>query len=106
MPVLEEKHDFAHPVESDTAWSESYYFSGYDPGADAGLFSRIGVRPNEGTIDVGLSVWLPGDEIANVRAVRTQQEMTDDDLDVGGVRYERIVPLGEWRLTAEADAQV
>jgi hypothetical protein len=101
MPILDERHDFAHPVEGDTAWSESYYFNGYDPASDTGLFTRIGVRPNEGTIDVGLSVWLPGDRVASMRAVREQREMTDDDLRVGGVAYERLAPLKEWRLAAD-----
>ena len=50
-PVLDERHDFAHPVEGDSAWSESYYFNCYCPDTDAGFFTRIGVRPNEGTID-------------------------------------------------------
>ena len=106
MPVLDEKHDFAHPVEGDAAWSESYYFNGYDPGCDAGLFTRIGVRPNEGTIDVGLSVWLPGDRLAMVAGVRPQHEMVDDDLEVVGVRYARVDPMREWRLTCDADAAV
>jgi hypothetical protein len=106
VPILDASHDFAHPVEGDTAWSESYYFNGYDPSSDAGLFTRIGVRPNEGTIDVGLSLWLPGDRIANVRGVREQRVMTDDDLEVGGVRYERQEPMARWRITADADAQV
>ena len=106
MPVLDAKHDFAHEVEGDSAWSESYYFNAYDPIADAGLFTRIGVRPNEGTMDVGLSVWLPGNRIANVRGVREQRVMTDDDLDVGGVRYERVEPMQTWRTTADADAEV
>jgi hypothetical protein len=106
MPMLDASHDFAHPVEGDGAWSESYYFNAYDPAVDAGLFTRIGVRPNEGTIDVGLSVWLPGDRIANVRGVREQTVMTDSDLAVGGVRYERIEPMRSWRLTAGAEAQV
>lgn len=106
MPVLDARHDFAHEVEGDSAWSESYYFNAYDPIADAGLFTRIGVRPNEGTMDVGLSVWLPGDRIANVRGVREQRTMTDDDLAVAGVRYERLEPMRAWRLTAEADAEV
>ena len=77
VPALDESHDFAHPVESDSAWSESYYFNCYDPETDSGFFSRIGIRPNEGTIDAGCSFWLPGgglapplrlvgDEIANV----------------------------------------
>jgi len=106
VPILDDSHDFAHAVEGDTAWSESYYFNGYDPVADVGLFTRIGVRPNEGTIDVGLSLWLPGDRIANVRGVREQRVMTDDDLDVGGVRYERVEPMKVWHLTADADAHV
>ena len=106
MPILDASHDFAHDVEGDSAWSESYYFNAYDPTVDTGLFTRIGVRPHEGTIDVGLSVWLPGDRIANVRGVREQTVMTDDDLAVGGVRYERIEPMRRWHLTADADAEV
>lgn len=48
MPILDARHDLAHPVETDTAWSESDYFNAYDPDTDSGLFSRIGIRPNEG----------------------------------------------------------
>jgi hypothetical protein len=106
VPVLDARHDLAHPVEGDSAWSESYYFNGYDPASDTGLFTRIGVRPHEGTMDVGLSLWLPGNRIANVRGVREQREMTDSDLDVGGVRYQREEPMVRWRLTAEAEAEV
>lgn len=106
MPVLDARHDFAHPVEPDTAWSESYYFNAYDAGTDTGFFTRIGVRPNEGTMDVGLSAWLPGTELAMVRGIRPQPEMTDRDLDVGGVRYERVAPMKTWRITADADAYV
>src|SRR5918994_3697743 len=106
MPILDASHDFAHEVEGDPAWSESYYFNAYDPASDAGFFTRIGVRPNEGTMDVGLSLWLPGNRIANVRGVREQHVMTDDDLDVAGVRYQRIEPMRIWRLTADGDAEV
>ena len=106
MPILSEIHDFAHPVESDEAWSESYYFNAYDPGADAGLFTRIGIRPNEGSIDVGCSIWLPGDEMAFLRGVREQREMLDRVLEVGGVRYEMLTPLKRWRITAEGEARI
>jgi hypothetical protein len=106
MPILDEAHDLAHPVEPDTAWSESYYFNAYDPVTDAGLFTRIGVRPNEGTMDVGLSVWLPGTELAVVHGLRPQHEMTDTGLAVAGVRYERVQPMREWRITADAEAAV
>src|SRR5579862_4361097 len=105
MPILDARHDFAHPVEGDSAWSESYYFNAYCPVSDAGLFTRVGLRPNEGTMDVGLSVWLPGSELAHVFAVRDQTEMVDEGLEVGGVKYERIEPLKAWRLTADVDAR-
>jgi hypothetical protein len=106
MPLLDAVHDFAHPVEDDTAWSESYYFNAYDPVTDTGVFTRIAIRPNEGTMDVGLSVWLPENDLAVVGSIRPQQGMTDRNLDVGGIRYERIVPMREWRLTANAGVTI
>lgn len=104
MPILDESHDFAHPVESDGAWSESYYFNCYDPATDAGFFTRIGIRPNEGTIDAGLSVWLPGGGLAGMHEVREQRVMIDDDLVVGPITYERLAPLKRWRLVANGTA--
>ena len=104
MPVLDTSHDRAHPVESDGAWSESYYFNCFDPDADVGFYTRIGVRPREGTIDVGLSVWLPGGGVDHVRHVREQREMIDTVLEVGGVRYEMLEPGRRWRLTADCAA--
>lgn len=101
MPVLDESHDFAHPVEGDTAWSESYYFNCYDPDADVGFYTRVGVRPNEGTIDVGLSTWVPGGGVVHTGHRREQTEMVDRVLDVGPVKYEMLEPLKRWRLTAE-----
>lgn len=103
-PVLDASHDLGHPVEGDSAWSESYYFNCYDPAGDVGFFTRIGVRPNEGTIDVGLSVWRPDGELEHRRAVREQREMVERVLEVGGVRYELLEPMRRWRLTAEPDA--
>jgi len=104
MPILEARHDLAHPVEGDTAWSESYYFNSYDPGTDSGFFSRIGIRPNEGTMDVAMSVWLPGGDLAEYRSVKEQHEMVDTVLDVGCVRYEMLEAGRSWRLTMDGDA--
>jgi hypothetical protein len=106
VPILDERHDLAHEVEDDPAWSESYYFNAYDPVTDSGFFTRIGVRPNEGTIDVGMSVWLPGGALAEYRYVREQDEMVDRVLEVGAVRYEMLEPLRAWRLTMDGDAAV
>src|SRR5688572_12477942 len=101
MPVLDEKHDFAHPVEGDQAWSESYYFNCYDPVTDSGFYSRCGIRPNEGTLDIGHSIWLPGNRYAAIHGVREQREMVDTGLEVDGVSYERIVPAKEWRIRCD-----
>ncbi len=105
MPILKERHDYAHPVEGDTAWSESYYFNAYDPGTDSGFFTRIGIRPNEGTMDVGLSLWLPDGDLGEYRSVKEQREMVDTVLEVGAVRYEMIEPLQSWRLTMEGEVR-
>jgi hypothetical protein len=105
MPILSAEHDLAHPVEGDTAWSESYYFNAYDPGTDSGLFSRIGVRPNEGTMDVGMSLWLPGGELGAYHWVKEQRTMVDTVLEVGDVRYEMLEAGQSWRLTMQGDVQ-
>ena len=85
MPILDARHDGMHAVETDTAWSESYYFNAYDPGCEAGLYTRVGIRPHEGTMDVMLAVWLPDGGVAFARAVRDQTEMTESPLEVGGL---------------------
>jgi len=103
MPILESRHDLAHPVEGDSAWSESYYFNAFDPGTDSGFFTRIGIRPNEGTMDVAMSVWLPGGELAEHRHTMEQREMVDTVLEVGSVRYEMLEALRSWRITMDAD---
>src|SRR5580700_3823587 len=103
MPILEARHDLAHPVEGDSAWSESYYFNAYDPGTDTGFFTRIGVRPNEGTMDVGMSIWLPGDELGEYHFVKEQHDMVDTDLVVGDVHYEMLDPMKAWRIRMEGE---
>ena len=103
MPVLEEKHDFQHPVEGDSAWSESYYFNCYCPDTDAGFYTRMGIRPNEGTIDVGMSIWVPGGGLAGLHHMREQKVMIDDDLVVGPMTYERLQPLKQWRIHGQGE---
>lgn len=103
MPLLDADHDLAHPVEDENAWSESYYFNAYDPPSDTGFFTRIGVRPNEGTMDVSMSLWLPNDELGEHHFVREQRQMVDRVLEVGQVRYEMLEALTSWRLTMDGE---
>lgn len=106
MPVMDARHDRMHPVEGDSAWSESYYFNAYDPDADVGIYSRIGIRPNEGHMDAGMAIWLPGQEIAHLGGRKEQKSMCESPLVVEGVRYECLEPAHRWRLTAEGKASV
>lgn len=106
VPILDASHDFAHPVESDGAWSESYYFNVYDPVSDTGFFTRIGVRPNEGTMDVGMSVWLPGGDLFEYHAVREQHEMVDRSLEVSDVRYDLVEPMQSWHIGMDGEGTV
>src|SRR5918996_3696527 len=98
MPVLDASHDLAHPVGADSAWSESYYFNAYSPESDAGFFTRVGIRPNEGTIDGFVWAWLPDGGAAQLRFERPQHEMIDRVLEVGGVRFELVEPMQRWQL--------
>ena len=104
VPILDATHDQMHPVEDESAWSESYYFNGYDPDADVGIYTRIGIRPNEGTIDVTLASWQPDNQIAFVQATREQREMCESPLEVGGVRYVCRDEGKLWHLTADSEA--
>ena len=106
MPILDPSHDHMHPVEGESAWSESYYFNGYDPDADVGLYTRIGIRPNEGTMDVMLACWQPDNQIAFIRAKREQKEMCESPLEVDGVRYECREEGKRWQITADTEARL
>ncbi len=106
MPVLDPHHDRQHPVEDDEAWSESYYFNAYDPASDSGFFTRIGVRPNEGTIDVSMHVWLPGGRFASYRHKREQTEMISSPLEVGGVTYRCLEEGKRWQLMTDGEGRV
>lgn len=106
MPILDPVHDLAHPVEGDSAWSESYYFNAYDPASASGLFTRVGFRPNEGTADVGCSIWLPDGDLAELRAVVPASEVGDRDFQIGPVRYQMLEAGSSWRLSAKATAPV
>ncbi len=45
----------------------------------------IGIRPNEGTLDLSLALWLPEGRVAFTKATREQKQMCESPLEVGGV---------------------
>lgn len=54
-------------------------------------------------MDVGLDVYVPDGGLLAARHVRPQNENTSD-LSVEGVAYERVRPLGEWRISYDGPA--
>jgi hypothetical protein len=99
MPILEARHDYAHPVEKDDLyWSESYYFNGYCPRTDTGLLGRIGVRPNEGRVEGFLGIWPPGGGVVCLDANGSTKRMFDTVLEVGGLGFTMKEPMMHWRL--------
>ena len=106
MPILEARHDLAHPVEGDTAWSESYYFNAYDPGPTRASSPASASGPTRGRWTSGMSVWLPGGELGEYRWVKEQHEMVDTRAARSAPsRYEMLEALQSWRLTMDGDVQ-
>jgi hypothetical protein len=57
-------------------------------------------------MDVGMSVWLPGGELAEYRHVVDPRELEPGDLTVGAVHYEMLEAMSAWRITMDADVPV
>ncbi len=51
--------EYTHEVTEETNFNESMYFNVVDPTTKVGGFFRIGNRPNEGTGEMTVCVYLP-----------------------------------------------
>jgi hypothetical protein len=96
--------EYNHPVGEDRAWSESYYFNFYDPASGLGMFTRMGLRPNEGWCDGLHAVYLGGDRVAFTYSRENLPGMTDN-LQVGGLKLERLDPFKRWAVSYKGPAQ-
>jgi hypothetical protein len=96
--VIEPRDDHPHPPGAEPAWSESTYFNFHDPSSGLAGFSRIGFRPNEGTADATLFLFLPG---SGAVAVLEKQDRRDlpEEARVGGIAHLRGDELKRWRVT-------
>jgi hypothetical protein len=97
--VIEPRDDHPHEKGGEPAWSESTYFNFSDTATGLAGFSRIGFRPNEGTADATLFLFLPeGGAVAVLE--RDQRRDIPDDARVGGIAHERRADLGRWLVEA------
>jgi hypothetical protein len=95
--VIEERDDRPHAIGPEPAWSESTYFNFHDPSSGLAGFTRIGQRPNEGTADANLFLFLPGGGAVAVLERQTQPDVTEAAR-VGGVSHEPSKELESWRV--------
>ncbi|HKS91805.1 MAG TPA: hypothetical protein VJQ83_07745 [Tepidiformaceae bacterium] len=96
--------DDIHPVGADKAWSESYYFNFYDPDREVGMFTRMGLRPNEGWCDALHVLYLGGERVAFTYGREALPEMTDR-LQVGGLQLTRGESFKRWTVAYDGPAQ-
>ena len=104
MPILDESHDFAHPVEGDQAWSESYYFNFVDRATGVGAFTRMGFRPNDGWADGLHALYLGGDRVVWTYGRRSISG-DDQDLKVGGLSLTRGEPFKPWTVAYHGEGE-
>jgi hypothetical protein len=100
MPILDSRHDLAHPVGPDPAWSESYYFNCYDPKTRAGFVSRTGIRPHAGFMEAFTLLWLPDGGSAVLQTEQTRRDMPDQKIDAGAQCYTCEEPMRRWSVEA------
>lgn len=103
LRVVAPVDDEPHAASEALGWSESYSFHVVHPMERLALLTRIGVRPNEGIMDVGLDVYPSDGGLLAARHVRPIEDGAVD-LEVEGVKYEMIDPLVEWRISYDGPA--
>ena len=101
MPILDDSHDFGHPIEASPDWSESYYFNGFDPDLALGFFARIAVRPNAPSVDGFISLFLPGGDGVRLSASAEGVACDTGVPAVGGLSFERVEPMQRWRVLGD-----
>lgn len=95
--MIEPRDEHPHEAGAEPAWSESTYFNFADEASGLAGFSRVGFRPNEGTADGTLFLFLPdGGAVAVLE--RERRGEVPDDARVGGVVHERVAELAQWRV--------
>ena len=86
--------ELRHPAGSDINWSESYYFSFFDPVSDVGGFFRIAAEANKQQCNTWLHLMKGGKPLYNRFRLNLPYTPAGlDDITVGGLRLRLIEAL-------------
>lgn len=101
---LSANDDGIHDVGPESNWNESMYFQFHDPIAGLGGFLRLAKRPNEGTGERTVCLYLPDGSVAFGFA-RPSAE-ADGSFHGGGLRVDVLEPFEHVRVTFEGSVNV
>jgi hypothetical protein len=88
--------EYTHEVTAESNFNESMYFNVVDPEQRVGGFFRLGNRPNEGTGEMTVCLYLPG---GRVGFMFQRPEVTSNErFDAAGLRFEVVDPFEELRV--------
>jgi hypothetical protein len=91
-----------HELGPEPNFNESMYFNAYDPDSRLGGFFRLGNRPNEGSGEMTMCLYLPDGSVAFM--FRRPHVTTNEAFAAAGMRFEVVEPFVELRVTYGGDA--
>jgi hypothetical protein len=89
--------DYLHPVEEAENFNESRYYNWFDIATDSGGWVRMGNRPNEGSAEMTVCLYLPDGQIAFMFKRPAIDSHTSHD--AGGLRFEVLEPYERHQVT-------
>jgi hypothetical protein len=106
MPIMQEIDDYIHPIEDDSAWGESWYFTFFDASANLSLIVGGRVRINQGVSEHHLCITLPDGGLARLKVEKPQNTMPDAMIEGGGIVFDRLQPMQRWRVAIDTIANI
>ncbi len=91
-----------HAPGTELGWSESVGFRFVDPATRTGIVARLGVRPNEGAIDVGIDIFMSDGSFVATRQIGPWQGA--DRIAVEGFDIRAEGGEEHWRLDCDGAA--
>jgi hypothetical protein len=99
---LEPVDEYMHEVTAEENFNESMYFNVVDPSSGVGGFFRIGNRPNEGTGEMTVCLYLPDGAVGFM--FKRPEVTSNERFDAAGLRFAVVEPFEE--LTVAYDGKV
>ena len=91
-----------HTPGAELAWSESVGFRFADPASRLGVVARLGVHPNEGSVDVAIDIFMPDGSFVAVRQIGPWRDGVAPLIE--GFEIQAVESEDRWRLFCDGAA--